>query len=1294
MTGSLSTYLPQDRYRALLTSKSLPEVTQGAALFADISGFTSLTEQLAQKLGARRGIEELTRRINAVYQPLIAEIDRFGGSVISFAGDSITCWFDEKDGQAVHRAVTSAQRMQTTMQAFQDLTLKIAITAGHVRRLVVGNPSIQLMDTVAGATVVRLASGEHLAKQGEVLLDKNAVLILGEAITIGQWVAAEMGERFAKLADLVQPQPPYTIQMPVGHVDDEVLRPWVPPIVFEREQRGLGAFLTELRPATALFVRFSGIDYDADNQAGERLDTFVRHVQGILERFEGNLIQLTLGDKGSYLYATFGVPIIHEDDALRASQAAWELSQLVKELDYLTPLQIGISKGTMRAGAYGSTTRLTYGALGDDTNLAARLMTTAAPGEILVSGRVYKLIQDHFNCEPRPPLPMKGKAEPLPVFALTGPRRHRAVRLEEPTYTLPMMGRLAELKIIRDKLNLARQGSGQIIGILAEAGMGKSRLVAETIRLAHRIGFTGFGGACEASGINTPYLVWRPIWQAFFNLDLASSPRRHLRNLEGEIEDRAPARLQAIPVLAALLEMEIEENEFTRTLESKDRQNVLTALLEDCLKSAGREEPLLMVLEDVHWIDPLSHDLLESLARVCFYLPVCIVLTYRPLEARRLQKEQVEALPHFTRIELQPLIAEETELMIRAKLAQFYPEQSAALPRALVDQLTSRAEGNPFFIEELLNYLRDCGLNPYEINSLQSFDLPSSLHALLLSRIDQLTEVQKTTLKVASIIGRLFRVSWLQGYYPYLGQEERIRSSLSDLTRLDLTALDTSEPELAYLFKHILTREVAYESLAYATRAQLHDQLAQYLETLGQDRYLYLIAYHYGLSENKAKQVEYLNKAGDAAKADYANEAALEYYQQLAPLLEKGALINLHLNRGEIFELINEFQEAETEYREALKLSQQTGSILSTIRSQKALGTRLFYRGELSAALELLKLAKTGTEEAGDWRELSQVLIAIGRTDCFTSDIESAQECFQTSLILARKNNDQKTEAQALFALGTLYLEKGNYPAAQEFTEKGLQLVNAIGDRHEMVMALNTLGLLASYQGDQKIAQAYYEKSLSISREIGDKSNVVALINNLALIAHNQGNFVEAQALYEECLTDLEPGFKRRVAFIKNNLGVLAADQADFATARMRFEESLLVWRELGDKLLIADTVLNLGYLDCEQGNFPQALISIKECLKLYLERDNKMGIIYSLVGLSAVSAAQGDFLISLKLASGAEAMRSSINLTLFMDGSRLYTRTISTCRQALSEADFDAAWETGKLLSYDKILALVEPPA
>jgi class 3 adenylate cyclase len=218
-------------------------------------------------------------------------------------------------------------------------------------------------------------------------------------------------------------------------------------LVVEREQSGHGAFLTEFRPCVAIFVRFLGIDFDAA-EAEAQLDAYMRHAQTLTRKYDSTLMQLIIGDKGSYFYLNLGALSVHEDDARRAVKTALELQATARQLDYLSPLQIGITQGVVLVGTFGGPTRRTYGAMGNDVNLAARLMQTAAPGEILVSGYVHKATANDFVFEPRLPLPMEGEAEPLPVFSVTGERQQRAIRLQEPSYALPLVGRQAELQIV------------------------------------------------------------------------------------------------------------------------------------------------------------------------------------------------------------------------------------------------------------------------------------------------------------------------------------------------------------------------------------------------------------------------------------------------------------------------------------------------------------------------------------------------------------------------------------------------------------------------------------------------------------------------------------------------------------------------------------------------------------------------------------------------------------------------------------------------------------------------------
>jgi class 3 adenylate cyclase len=500
--------------------QELPDRASGAALFADVSGFTPLTEALVQELGPRRGADELTRQLNRVYDALVAEVHHYGGSVMAFSGDAVTCWFDGDDGL---RATACGLAMQQAMAQFSaigipsgrtvSLAMKAAVATGAARRFVVGDPQIQVMDVLAGATLDSLARAEHQAGKGEVVLAPAAVTCLGDKVRIAAWHDdGKTAERFGVVGGLASPVAaspwPQTL---LDALDEQEVRPWLLPPVYERLRSGQGEFLAELRPAVALFVCFAGIDYDRDEMAGDKLGAYIRWVQAVLVRYDAYLLQLTMGDKGSSLYAAFGAPIAHEDEAVRAVSAALELQELPADLGFITDVQIGLSQGRMRTGAYGGTMRRTYGVLGDDVNLAARLMQAAGSGQILVSQTVRQASAEVFAWQDLSPVRVKGKAEPVAVCCPLRVRTRRAIRAHRSAYALPMVGRKAELALIEERLAMALGGQGQIIGITGEAGIGKTRLAAEAIQVASDQGLVGYASECESYGTNTSYLVWQPI---------------------------------------------------------------------------------------------------------------------------------------------------------------------------------------------------------------------------------------------------------------------------------------------------------------------------------------------------------------------------------------------------------------------------------------------------------------------------------------------------------------------------------------------------------------------------------------------------------------------------------------------------------------------------------------------------------------------------------------------------------------------------------------------------------------
>jgi len=1303
---SLSAYFPQDRLRAIATNTSLPDRTSGLALFADISGFTALTESLQMEFGSRRGSEELSRHLEAGYSALITEIEKYGGSVISFAGDSMLCWFDGEndDGRmqdegymrASSYALSAAMEMQEAIKEFPVLGLKISIASGDARRFIVGNEDIQRIDILAGKTVARTATGERLASECEVLVDEVTANELGDSVVIKEWREDnESGERFAVISRINGKSQPVVGNNQSGIAGNSVLKSFVLQEVYERETSEQGDFLTEFRPCVALFVRFTGIDYDSDS-AEEELDHFIREVQTVATRYEGTFLDITIGDKGSYVHVNFGVLSVHEDDSRRAVKTALELRNKTD-----LQLQMGITQGLMRVGAYGGETRKVFGALGDDVNLAARLMMTAKEDEILLSSHVHKAVMDQFTFEPRPPLPMKGRAEPLPVFAVTGESLRRAVRLQEPNYSLPMVGREKELAMINEKMSKVLEGKSQVIGIVAEAGLGKSRLVAEVIRSARKMGFVGFGGVCQSDGIHTPYLAWKSIWQAFFDVDPEMSERKLIRRLEGEIEDRAPSRLDAMPLLNVVLDLNIPENDFTKNLEPRIRQSALHALLEDCLKSAaGRDavsmsnrdekgemtSPLLIVIEDLHWIDALSYDLLEGLAKSLTHHAVCFVLAYRPPELERLQASHIEALEQFTRIELSELTKAEAESAIRAKLTQLYPARGGALPAGLVDALMERAQGNPFYLEELLNYLHDRGIDPSEIDKIE---LPDSMHTLILSRIDQLSEGEKTTLRVASIVGRLFRAKWLTGYYPELGSFPQVKSALDALEALEITPLDTPEPELAYLFKHIVTHEVTYESLPFATRARLHEQLARYLENeiqVGETQrvqkgyilpLLDVIAFHYGRSENQEKQVEYLRMAGEAAQKNYANDAALAHYGQILPLLkDANEQAQIHLKRGQVLEFMGKWDEAEIDYRAALNSAKEDMTIKTN--AQVALGKLNRLRGEYETALDWLGQAMEARTKLEDSTGLAQVLIETGLVFLRKGEYGQVRELMNKGLALAREANDKSNTALALNALGNVISDQGDFAAARTFYEESLALRREMGDKAGIAGSLNNLGIAAINRGDYTVARAFYEESLALVREIGDKKGITSALNNLGGVAYEQGDSTAARAFFEESLVlKREMGDKRGIAMSLNNLGSLVQTQGDYATARGLYEECLMLCKEMDDKSTMAYVLFGLGLVDLAEGK-PESHENILGSLRLRQETGEQVQQTSSLIGAAGSALQEGDVQFAAELLGAVGSALKALNAVVEPELKPFHSKLLAKLKEELGEAAFQSAWEKG----------------
>ncbi|HMP42371.1 MAG TPA: tetratricopeptide repeat protein, partial [Roseiflexaceae bacterium] len=1184
---TLSRYIPVDRCQALAHAIELPDRMFGAALFVDISGFTPLTNALVQELGSQRGADELSRQLNLIYTDLIIELERQGGSVIGFSGDAMTCWFDVDDGA---RAVVAALAMQQAMHRFAAITtpagtqvslaIKCAVAVGPARRFVVGDPQYQLIDVLAGSTLEHMVTAEHHAEKGEVIATLDVVEALGADLAVAEWREDhDTGARFAVVADFRGNSAERLWGMlPEGHLSEQQLAPWLVPSVYGRLKAGQEQFLAELRPVVCIFVSFGGIDYDGDSAAQERLDAYIRWTQAIIQRYEGSFLQLTIGDKGSYFYCAFGAPVAHEDDAMRAMMAALELRSLPADLAYISPIQIGISMGRTYCGAYGGATRITYGVLGNEVNMAARLMQAAPDGKVYVSEAAWQRAQQNFVWETLPPLFVKGRSEPLTVYQLNSMRGRLAMSPQSLYYGLPMVGRSAELARINQIIDRALGNQGQVIAITAEAGMGKSRLVSEAMRMGRERQITVLSGECQSYGTNNSYLVWEGIWEDFFAINPADPAEQQIRTLEQQLSLVDPSLLPRLPLLGVLVNLSIPDTELTRTLDARLRKASLESLLVACLRHRARSMPIMLVLEDAHWIDPLSHDLFEVISQAIFDMPVVVVLAYRPPE-NETQLPQTGRLPNCTTIELGELAEAEAVEFIINKLIHL--NMPVDWPADVMAQIVARTQGNPFYIEELINYLQSRNVVPHNVADLEQLDLPNSLYSLILSRIDQLNESQKTTLKVASVIGRVFRAAWLWGAHPSLGSPEQIVDDLLSMHRMELTVLDQPEPDSVYLFKHILTHGVAYESLPFATRAWLHEQVGEYIESAYQaaiNQWVNLLAYHYDLSPNEAKKRYYLHRAAEAAQAAYANPAAIAYYQRLLPLLPAVDQGQIRYRMAQVYELMGNWSAAEESYHSALADAEQRDDQPMRVECCRAIGWLMRKQGQYADALEWLERAREGYQILTDVAGYVQALADIGEVYRVQGQFAAAAQAYSESLARSAGFDAADTyaaaRANALKGAGTLAAQQGDYETARTHYEESLLIQRARNDRPSIATLLNNLSIIAGYQGDNQAARRLNEESLLLFREIGDQWSI-------------------GQSL--------------------NNLGMVASDMQDYPMARQVLEESLAVRRELGDAWGIANSLSSLGSVLIQLGDDTAARAAMIESLAIYRQLDDRTYIAYLL---------------------------------------------------------------------------------
>lgn len=930
--------------------------------FADITGFTTLTETLAQR--GLSGIEELTALLNDYFGKLIDLVNAHGGEVVKFAGDALLAIWSVPGNQMPSDAQARAAVLQAgncalaVQRALSDyvatpeisLSLRIGIGAGIVSAAYLGGVFGRWEFVVAGAPLAQMSVAEHYAAPGDVVLSPEAFgFIQSEARVSPIYKGYVRLEATHSTAGYHAPTIPR-----LDANSESALRAYLPGAILSRISAGQEAWLAELRRVTILFIQLPGLG--ADNTTIEHAQELMFRLQRALYRYEGSINKLNVDDKGVILVAALGLPpFSHQDDAARGVQAALAMRRELIELRAAGA--IGITSGRVFCGSVGSDTRREYTMIGDAVNLAARLMQAAMqsapflPGEsngipIFCDSATFTAAEEQIDFQPLAPLRLKGKAELVNVYQPLGVKKAMLHARSD------LVGRTYERSVLAESLqNVLRDRQLKIVIIEADAGMGKSRLVEDLIRQAQQMRINVFYSEGNAIERNTLYYVWRNVFLQMFDLSVLAdleAQRQHVLDLLDMVE---PELLPLAPLLNVVLPLELPDNDLTRQMTGSVRAENTRDLLLRLLKNATERSPKLLVIEDAQFIDSASWNLLHQI--VLQIKNMLLVITTRPLientgaTSAAIRREYLYiSQSRATRVlHLDMLSQEETNQLVAQRLGL------RALPPAIGALIYQKAEGHPFFSEELGYALRDagfiqivdgeCSITP-GIGDLRNIDFPSTLQAVVTNRLDRLTATQQLAIKVASVIGRVFAFSTLRDVFPVPTPAGQLLQDMDTLNQLEITPIERNEPDLTYTFKHAITQQVAYNLMLYTQRSQLHRDVAQWYEkTYDQDLspYYGILAYHWyqalGIRrpENVTTDVE-----------QQALEKTLFYHEQAAEIaLRQGVY-------SEAIELLAQTIKL-TQY------AQNQPSVLRQVRWQRNIAEAFFGIGDIPQMLRSMEKA-------------------------------------------------------------------------------------------------------------------------------------------------------------------------------------------------------------------------------------------------------------------------------------------------------------------------------------------------
>jgi predicted ATPase/class 3 adenylate cyclase len=1088
-------------------------------------------------------------------------------------------------------------------------------------------------------------------------LDDTLLEILkDEIVEVHQLARDQEGKMLVWTGDITSP--PVSASSPAPDQGGGPLT-YTPPYLAEKILTSRSALEGERKQVTVLFADIKDsteLIKDLDPEAAQQLlDPALHRMMEAVHRFEGTVNQV-LGDG---IMALFGAPLAHEDHGLRACYAALTMQAAMCEYTEAVRrahgielrVRVGLNAGEVVVRAIGNDLHMDYSAVGQTTHLAARMEQLATPGTIRLTAATLRLVEGLVQVQALGPIPVKGMTEPVEVFELVGANAlRRRLQAAAARGLTRFVGREAEITALRQALEQAGAGHGQVVAVVGEAGVGKSRLVYECVHSPRMQDWLVLESASVSYGKATPYFPVVELLKRYTHVEDADDPRTVRAKVTGQVLTLDETLQETVPALLWLLDA-LPDDSPLRTLEPPQRRQRTLEALKRVLLRESQVQPVLLVFEDLHWIDTETQALLDSLIESLPTARLLLLVNYRPE-----YQHGWGSKTYYTQLRLDPLPPASAEAFLDALLGQ--DPSLAPLKRLLID----RTEGNPFFLEESVRTLVETGVVVGELGAyrltrrLPTIQVPATVQAVLAARIDRLSAEEKRLLQAAAVIGTEVPLPLLQAIADL--PEAALHRGLAHLQAAEFLYETRLFPERAYTFKHGLTQQVAYQSLLTSTRQCYHGQLAQALaarpETV--ETQPGLLAHHYTEAGLAAQAVGYWQRAGQRALERSANLEAVS-----------------HITKG--LEVLTALPETRERAQQELALHLTFGPALINTRGPAALEVERVY----VRACELCR-------QVGDTRQLFPALWGLWYMHLAGAKLQRACELGEELLGLARQLQDPMLSLEAHRALGNTLFWRGESGLAHTHAQHGLALydpqqmrAHALRYGQDSGVACRLFGALCLWLlGYPDQARQWNEAALTQAQGLLHAYTLAqALLFSTILHQWCREAAVAQERAEAQRALCTEHGFAQYLAWSTVLRGSALAAQGQWAEGLAQMRQGLAAYRATGARSLGHWFHALLAEACGRAGQIEEGLRALAEALKALQTTEDRFyeAEVYRLKGelvLQQSAAQQGEaeesFLQALTVARRQQA--KSWELRAAMSLSRLWEQQDkrAEARQALAE--------------------------